>query len=445
MDHSRNMTVFKLIGLVFLQIILGAESADDVTVLTVATGDNHGLERFLRSAKVYNIDVEVLGQGQEWLGGDMNYPGGGQKVNLLKNKLNEMMKSENKEKIVLFTDSYDLIFTAGIDEIVKKFKSFTDARVVFSAEQFCWPDAKLASKYPKIEGSNVYLNSGGFIGYLSELTELLAYETIEDKEDDQRFYTKAYLDTKLRESLKLALDHSSAIFQNLHGALSDVELKYNTTEDWPYLENVITKERPLVVHGNGLSKLTLNHFGNYLAKAWSLKKGCAQCSEKRIQLNEDALPNVLMAVFIEQATPFMEEFLEQLIDMDYPKSKIHLMLRNNVDYHEKQVDAFFQAHSKEYASAKRIKPSDFISEAEARKIAMERCLHSDCDHLFSIDSMSRLEATVLRDLLSSGYDVIAPMLVRYEKAWSNFWGAINSGGFYARSADYMDIVFEVNK
>lgn len=78
----------------------------------------------------------------------------------------------------------------------------------------------------------------------------------------------------------------------------------------------------------------------------------------------------MIAVFIEQATPFIEEFLEQIIDVDYPKSKIHLMLRNTVDYHEKQVHAFFEAHSKEYLSAKRIKPSDFITEAEARKIAM---------------------------------------------------------------------------
>lgn len=78
----------------------------------------------------------------------------------------------------------------------------------------------------------------------------------------------------------------------------------------------------------------------------------------------------MMAVFIEQATPFIEEFLEQIFDTKYPKSKIHLVLRNTVDYHEKQVDAFFQSHSKEYASAKRIKPSDFITEEEARKIAM---------------------------------------------------------------------------
>lgn len=65
---------------------------------------------------------------------------------------------------------------------------------------------------------------------------------------------------------------------------ADVQLKANTTEDWPYIENVATKERPLIVHGNGPSKLTLNNYGNYLAKSWSVKNGCAMCKEKKIDL-----------------------------------------------------------------------------------------------------------------------------------------------------------------
>lgn len=78
----------------------------------------------------------------------------------------------------------------------------------------------------------------------------------------------------------------------------------------------------------------------------------------------------MVAVFIEQATPFMEEFLQQLLDIDYPKEKIHLLLRNNVEYHEADVDRFYQEHAKEFATAKRVKPEDFISEAEARNIAL---------------------------------------------------------------------------
>lgn len=431
-----------ILGLIlFIKIINGT---DEVIVLTVATEENHGLERFLRSAEVYGIDIEVLGQGNKWNGGDMNFPGGGQKINLLKEKLSELAKLENsKEKIILFTDSYDVMFLSDLETIVKKFKSFEDTKVLFSAEQYCWPDAKLATQYPKSEVPNPYLNSGGFIGYLPEVSEIVNYKTVNDKDDDQLYYTKIYLDQQMRETHKISLDHNSALFQNLNGALSDVQLMANTTEEFPYLENVITKERPLIVHGNGPAKLTLNHFGNYLAKAWSIKEGCLMCSEKKVTLKDDQLPSVMLAVFIEQATPFMEEFLDQLLEIDYPKQKIHLFLRNNVEYHEAEVDGFFQAHSKNYATSKRIKPSDFISESEARNLAKDRCINSACDYFFSIDSVARLERNTLRHLLETGYDVIAPMLVRPNQAWSNFWGALNSAGFYARSSDYMDIVYGV--
>ncbi|XP_013189452.1 procollagen-lysine,2-oxoglutarate 5-dioxygenase isoform X2 [Amyelois transitella] len=428
---------------VFLIILLSTQvnGNDDVLVLTVATDETHGLQRYLRSAEIYGIKVEVLGRGHLWSGGDMNYAGGGQKINFLKDKLNELMTSEHKDKIILFTDSYDVMFLASLDKILKKFKTFSDTRVLFSAEQFCWPDSKLAAKYPTTEVANPFLNSGGFIGYLPELAEIVNSKTIKDNEDDQLFYTLVYLDKRMRDELKISLDHNSVIFQNLNGALSDVELKTNTTEDWPYIENVVTKQQPLIVHGNGPAKLTLNNLGNYLAQSWSKEKGCAICKEKKVELQEDSLPTIMMAVFIEQPTPFLEEFLLSLLETDYPKEKIHLLLRNNVEYHENEVEKFFQGHAKEFLTAKRIKPSDLITESEARNIAKDRCMNNLCDYLFSIDSLSRVEPGTLRYLLSSGYDVVAPLLARPGQAWSNFWGAISSAGFYARSHDYMEIVY----
>lgn len=70
----------------------------------MATEKNHGLERFLRSARVYNINVEVLGEGKKWEGGDMKHEGGGHKVNLLKDKLSSMKIPEDRDQIILFTD-----------------------------------------------------------------------------------------------------------------------------------------------------------------------------------------------------------------------------------------------------------------------------------------------------------------------------------------------------
>jgi procollagen-lysine,2-oxoglutarate 5-dioxygenase len=85
--------------------------------------------------------------GEAWKGGDMNYPGGGFKVNLLKKELLE--HKDKKDLVVMFTDSYDVIITAGKDDILAKFKEF-DANIVFGAEPFCWPRKDLASKYPEV-------------------------------------------------------------------------------------------------------------------------------------------------------------------------------------------------------------------------------------------------------------------------------------------------------
>ena len=45
--------------------------------------------------------------------------------------------------MLFFCSSYDLVFTDGPAAVLEKFLKF-DARVVFSAEGFCWPDTKLA-------------------------------------------------------------------------------------------------------------------------------------------------------------------------------------------------------------------------------------------------------------------------------------------------------------
>ena len=80
--------------------------------------------------------------GQKWTGGDIaNYPGGGQKINLLKPVLAKW--KDDTRKLVMFTDSYDVIFASTADEIITKFLDF-EANAVFSAEGFCWPDKALA-------------------------------------------------------------------------------------------------------------------------------------------------------------------------------------------------------------------------------------------------------------------------------------------------------------
>lgn len=56
-----------------------------------------------------------------------------------------------------------------------------------------------------------------FIGYASNLYNILNWQTVKDTEDDQLFYTNAYLNDELRNKNVMKLDHKSNLFQNLNG------------------------------------------------------------------------------------------------------------------------------------------------------------------------------------------------------------------------------------
>lgn len=188
----------------------------EVLVYTVATEETDGFRRYLESAKEFNINPTVLGFGETWKGGEIRIkPGGGWKVKLLKEALRT--HQDQKDKIVLFTDGYDVIFVKNMDYIIQKFEK-SGAKVLFSAEPYCWPDKNLASKYPEVEGGNRYLNSGLYMGYVPEILKVLEREELKDDDDDQLYFTNAYLDEKFREEVNMRLDNTNEIFQNLNGA-----------------------------------------------------------------------------------------------------------------------------------------------------------------------------------------------------------------------------------
>lgn len=51
------------------------------------------------------------------------------------------------------------------------------------------------------------------------------------------------------------------------------------------MENIIFNTHPAILHGNGLSKLTLNSFTNYIPNKWSLENGCTTCHDNTIDLS----------------------------------------------------------------------------------------------------------------------------------------------------------------
>ncbi|EDV97127.1 GH16659, partial [Drosophila grimshawi] len=409
---------------------------DKIKVFTVASEPTDGYRRYIRSAKVYDIEVTTLGMGEEWKGGDMKSAGGGFKINLLRKAIEPLKDAE--DTIILFTDSYDVIITSTLEEILQKFKE-SDAKLLFSAEKYCWPDKSLANQYPEVGGKESrYLNSGAFIGYAPQVNALLE-ELIEDTGDDQLYYTKVFLDETKRAKLGMKLDTQSKLFQNLHGAKDDVKLRVDLDSNQGILENVNFLTKPNIIHGNGLSKVDLNAYGNYLAKTFS--GICTVCMEYLLDLDEQNLPIITLAVMVPQPVPFFDLFLAGIEKLNYPKKNLHLFIYSGAALHDDLITSYVNKQGKSYASVKFVLSTDQLDERQGRQLALDKAKLQRSDYIFYVDGDAHIDdRELLRALLRLNKQFAAPVFSKYHELWSNFWGALSENGYYARSHDYVDIV-----
>ncbi|XP_016286343.1 multifunctional procollagen lysine hydroxylase and glycosyltransferase LH3 isoform X2 [Monodelphis domestica] len=412
---------------------------DKLLVITAATEETEGYLRFLQTAKFFNYTVQTLGLGEEWRGGDVaRTVGGGQKVRWLKKEMEKY--AERNDMVIMFVDSYDVLLAGSPKELLWKFLQ-SGSRLLFSAESFCWPEWGLAERYPSVGNGKRFLNSGGFIGFAPTIHHIVRQWKYKDDDDDQLFYTRLYLDSKLREKLGLALDHKSRVFQNLNGALDEVVLKFDRNQ--VRIRNVAYDTLPVVIHGNGPTKLQLNYLGNYIPNGWTPEGGCGFCDRDRIDLQEgQPFPRVLLSVFVEQPTPFLPRFLQRLLLIDYPPEQISLFLHNNEVHHEPHIAAAWPQLQDHFFAVKLVGPEEALTPAQARDMAMDSCRQdSECEFYFSLDADAIItNSQTLRNLIEENRKVIAPMLSRHGKLWSNFWGALSPEEYYARSEDYVELV-----
>ncbi|XP_068601098.1 procollagen-lysine,2-oxoglutarate 5-dioxygenase 1 [Brachionichthys hirsutus] len=413
---------------------------DKLLVVTVATRETDGFKRFFRSAKYFNYTVQVLGQGDDWRSGEtMATPGGGQKVRLLKAALEEL---KSPDQIILFIDSYDVIFASGPTELLKKFQQ-AEHKVLFSSESRIWPDRHLEDKHPRVTQGNRFLGSGGFIGYLPNIKEMVAEWSGADGDSDQLFFTKTYIDPTKRKSINITLDVKCRLFQNLHGALDEVVLKFE--DGRVRARNLLYDTLPVIIHGNRQTKLQINYLGNYIPNIWTFETGCTVCQEDLhplAALEEKDYPLVLIGIFIQQPTPFATVFFERLLNLHYPKSRLKLFIYNQEEHHTHLVSSFLRDYGSLYRDFRSIEPEAHVDRAAARNLAFDTCRKDkDCDYFLSLDiEVVMKNKKMLKILIEQNLPIVAPMVTRAGRLWSNFWGALSADGFYARSEDYVDIV-----
>jgi GR25 family glycosyltransferase involved in LPS biosynthesis len=170
--------------------------------LTVGS-DDYRCEKLYESSKKYNFEFLNIGKDVIWNGTDMVGPGGGQKINILREYIHHLPDHD----VILFCDGYDVFIANNLEEIVRRYLEFK-CKVVFAAEEVCWPNKSLAKYFPKSHTPYRYLNSGLFIGRVDELKRIVK-NSITDSDDDQLYYQKAYLSNQF----DIQLDFESHIFQ----------------------------------------------------------------------------------------------------------------------------------------------------------------------------------------------------------------------------------------
>ncbi|VDO35516.1 unnamed protein product [Onchocerca flexuosa] len=377
--------------------------------------------------------------GEEWRGGDTRIEqGGGQKIRILRKSLEKYKDMNNL--IIL----YDVIFLGNEEQILRKFFTFFDGfRVVFSSESFCWPNRNLAPKYPLVNFGYRYLNSGIFMGFAPEIWNLISYKDVEENDDDQLYYTYLYLDEQIRLSLKMTLDSMSVLFQNLNGASNDVKLEISDEKSGTYfIYNFIYNTYPLVIHGNGPSKLHLNHLANYIDP---LRIATVETQSTKMDLEKTNLPRLFLSIIIAKPIPFIREFFGNIRKLAYANELIDLYVYCNQKFMEKEVSDFVGNVNGRYRSLLYDKSNTEMGEREARAFSLKQSLLLGNDYLVMIDGdvhLNNSEALLLmvRTIKPKNLGIFAPLVGQLHKLFTNFWGAIASNGYYARSDNYLDII-----
>lgn len=387
------------------------EEINNLKIITVATHDKEPLQRFKESCENYGLYYKILGLNQEWKGGNMKKGmGGGMKINLLRDELN---KGYVDDDIILFTDSYDTIFLTGEKEILNKYYKF-NSDIVFSGEEVCWPDKSKSYIFDK-DGEKYkykYINSGGFIGKVSAIKELIS-EKLDDNFDDQLYIHIRYNDMKRL----VKIDYTCEIFQT--SSFSDLNIDYGKNR----ITNKIYNTRPCHLHGNGSinKKITFNNYCNYLSKSWNPTYGYMK---PKINISDKS---VFIFIYLQENIDIYEFFLN-LENIIYGNKIFYISTKKCYDYDYKFITS---EHILDFCEDK-----EHLIRDKSLKICKTLCY----DYYLNINADCIItNGDIINKLISYDKNIVAP-LFRKNEYWTNFWGEIDINGWYNKSFNYFDIV-----
>lgn len=377
----------------------------------VSVHKTDGVLRFEHYCKAYGLEYRILGDGKIWQGGDMSVgTGGGQKINEVLEAIENM-----DNKLIILCDTFDLFPLAGKNEILEKFNKLCKPdEILFSSEIYCWPDEKLKISYPTVNTKYKYLNSGCIMGYRNNIYQLIKNDNVQNNDDDQLFFTLKFLSGE-----KIVLDYNCELFQTLSDTKDDMVIHKNR------LYNKYTNSYPILIHGNGASKLFLNHIENYIEPYPLMSYSYTLVKNLKLLFE----PKVFFALFINSSKDI----------------EINLLFKNiqNINYQNREIYIYDKQNDLQIMQLANI--FGFIYKGNMTTYYFDDFKNSNCEYYFLLEQKCIItKKNILYELLPycKGYHrIISPLLhSKNNNLFTNYWGALDNNGYYKRASDYIEII-----
>lgn len=255
-------------------------------VITVATNHTPELKRLQDSCTKNNINLEILGMNNSWLGF-------GSKIIWLK----EYLQTLKNYTHFIFVDAYDVIFLDSLKNIELIYTDLYKDAIVFSTEKACWPDANLSLSYPNTTSEWKYLNSGSYMSPIKKFLETIDKYPIKFSDDDQRYFTNIFLNDST-----IVLDYNCELFQSVAFEADD-----DFTLSPHNVFNNKTKSFPAIIHANGKTDLTKFYKLLEFEKLSDLKENWIDIPEYHKNVHESLVDKVNLTPYLKAHRDFVEQ------------------------------------------------------------------------------------------------------------------------------------------
>ena len=161
--------------------------------------------------------------------------------------IDNILEEHADNDIICFIDAYDVLVNQNAEYLLDQFNHY-NCDLLIGAELNCFPE-KYKIHYPLSNAKNIYVNSGGYIGYKYAIQRVFRWRSYSDIHyicsdgGDQSYFTEYYLSN---HSDKIRLDTECRIFQNMH-LINWNELRFKNGK----LYNTIMCTTPCFIHFNG--------------------------------------------------------------------------------------------------------------------------------------------------------------------------------------------------